>query len=330
MANLGKVLVTGATGRVGKEVVARLAKSGKCTVRAALHSPSKDDYLKSLGAHETVPFDLTDQKTWRNALDGVSVIFSSTQDQYIQEHMEFAKFLGANYKNQIRHVVRISCFGADTNTAAYDKDVHVSRANAGVPIILQHYWWSEECFITQGFPVTSIRGNFYMNHLLKNELTNIKEHGFFQSPLGDCRNSFVSCNDMAEAAVTCILEGHEKHANKFYDITGAQPQSMHEVARDLSEVLGQKVEYRPQDIVQFEADFGPARTEFFEYLRNGFYSRCSSNFYNLTGHRPLTYKEYLTTKGAAGDTGIEELFSAQGSLFTKGVDKFANIANVEK
>jgi len=327
--NLGTVLVTGASGRVGKEVVSRLAQSGRCTVRCAVHSPEKSDYLRGLGAHELVPFDLTNQATWSKAMDGVSVLFSSTQDRYIKEHMDFAKFIGKNNKKEIKHIVRISCFGADTNTNSYNKDVHASRPNAAIPLMLQHYWWSEECLIAEGFPVTSIRGNFYMNHLLKNELENIK-NGFFASPLGDCKNSFVSCNDMGEAAATCILEGPERHQNKFYDITGATSQSMHEIAADLSEQLGTKVEYRPQDIEQFEKDFGPARAEFFEYLRNGFYTRCSPDFYNLTGHRPLSYKQYLTQKGAAGDTGFEELFSSQGSIFSKGQDLFKDLKNVAK
>ena len=57
----------------------------------------------------------------------------------------------------------------------------------------------------------------------------------------------------------CPASGPERHANKFYDITGPQPQSMHEVAADLGEVMGKKVEYLPQDMAQFEKDFGPTR-----------------------------------------------------------------------
>ena len=52
MTNLGRVLVTGSTGRIGKEVVARLSQAGLATVRASLHSPSKQAYLESLGAKE--------------------------------------------------------------------------------------------------------------------------------------------------------------------------------------------------------------------------------------------------------------------------------------
>lgn len=50
------VLVTSATGRIGREVVARLAQSGKFRVRACCHNPDTADYLKKLGAHEVVKF----------------------------------------------------------------------------------------------------------------------------------------------------------------------------------------------------------------------------------------------------------------------------------
>merc|ERR1719356_1040321 len=65
-------------------------------------------------------------------------------------------------------------------------------------------------------------------------------------------------------------------------------------------------------------DFGPTRAAFFEYLTNGFYSRCSPDFYNLTGRRPTRYKDYLLRKGAAGETGLEELY--QANLWKKGTD----------
>ena len=105
---------------------------------------------------------------------------------------------------------------------------------------------------------------------------------------------------------------------------------MHEVAADLSEAMGKKVEYRPQDFVQFEKDFGPTRAAFFEYLRNGFYTRCSPDFYNLMGKRPTSYKEYLANKGPFGETGVEELFSSAGSIYKKGEDQFKHLSNIQK
>jgi len=102
---------------------------------------------------------------------------------------------------------------------------------------------------------------------------------------------------------------------------------MYEVAEVLSAALKKKVEYRPQDFATFEKDFGPTRAAFFEYLCNGFYSRCSPDFYNITGRKPTSYAEYLTQKGAAGETGLEELY--QANLWKKGQDAMKEAAKVK-
>jgi hypothetical protein len=46
---------------------------------------------------------------------GVTHLFSSTQDKYIAQHMEFAKWIGETPELNLRleHVVRISCFGGE-------------------------------------------------------------------------------------------------------------------------------------------------------------------------------------------------------------------------
>merc|ERR1711862_1029307 len=99
---------------------------------------------------------------------------------------------------------------------------------------------------------------------------------------------------------------------------------------DLSKALEKKIEYRPQDFKQFEKDFGATRAAFFEYLRNGFYTRCSPDFYNLTGKKATTYRDYLAHQGRFGETGVEELFSSAGSIFKKGEDAFKDLASVKK
>merc|ERR1712154_433040 len=81
-----------------------------------------------------------------------------------------------------------------------------------------------------------------MNHLLKTDCDNIDKEGFFSNPLGDTRNSLVCTNDIAEAAAVVIQDGPAKHANKFYDITGPEPQSMAEIAEDLGKALNNKGE----------------------------------------------------------------------------------------
>ena len=320
------VLVTSATGRIGKELVARLAKDGEFTVRACYFSEEKIESLKSLGAHEVVHFDLNDSNTWDAALDGVSALYSASLDPMLEGHLAFCKALG-KYKDQVRHVVRVSCMGADTNTASYDAEKHASREGASIPLMLQHYWWGEKALIDEGLNVTVLRNNFFMNHLLKTDCENIDQEGWFTNPLGKARNSFVCTQDIAEAAAVILKEGPEKHADKFYDLTGPEPQTMAEIAADLGRAMGKEIEYRAQSMEDFENDFGATRAEFFEYLSNGFYCRCSPDFYNLTGHKPTSYYDYLTNKGVCGESGLDELW--QGNLWKKGEDAMKNAAQVK-
>ncbi|KAG1647544.1 hypothetical protein GQR58_030512 [Nymphon striatum] len=48
----------------------------------------------------------------------------------------------------------------------------------------------------------------------------------------------VATRDIAEAAAVVLTEGPEQHANKFYDITGPEPQTMDEIAADLGNAMG--------------------------------------------------------------------------------------------
>ncbi len=89
--------------------------------------------------------------------------------------------------------------------------------------MMQGYWFGELACLETKVPTTVLRANFFQGHLLKTEMDNILTKGFFNSPLGKCRNSFVSTNDVGECAAVSILQGPERHGDKFYDLTGPQP-----------------------------------------------------------------------------------------------------------
>jgi len=136
------VLITSASGRIGKELVALLARDGNFVVRACSFSPDNREMLLALGADEVVHFDLNQAATWPSALDGVQAVYSASLDPMLEGHLAFCEELGRR-NEEIDHVVRVSCMGADTNTASYDPGKHSSRVGADIPLMLQHYWWGE-------------------------------------------------------------------------------------------------------------------------------------------------------------------------------------------
>jgi uncharacterized protein YbjT (DUF2867 family) len=72
-----KVLATGATGAYAGLVVPALVRHG-LEVRAMVHDPTKADAARRHGAAETVPADLGDPVSLKNALDGVDGVFLIT------------------------------------------------------------------------------------------------------------------------------------------------------------------------------------------------------------------------------------------------------------
>ena len=129
------VLVTSAAGRVGKELVARLLKSERdIFVRACCRS-DRGDFLKKLGVPQVVKMDYQNPHSFDGLLDGIDVVFSSSPDPCLKGHRLFMDQV-KHRKDQIKHIVRLSAFGCEQNTASYDLDCHVSAAGAKVPIML--------------------------------------------------------------------------------------------------------------------------------------------------------------------------------------------------
>jgi Predicted nucleoside-diphosphate-sugar epimerases len=68
------ILVTGATGNVGRQVVEQLVKRG-ADVRALVRDPAKAKFPAGV---DVVKGDLLDVDSLRSAFSGVSTLFSST------------------------------------------------------------------------------------------------------------------------------------------------------------------------------------------------------------------------------------------------------------
>ncbi len=106
----GTIIVTGASGTVGREVVKQLAAAGM-KVRAALHTASKGEVFKRLGV-ETVEMDYARPETWAAAFNGAAKVFfvgyaGATFAELSRNFAEAARKAG------ITHFVKLSAFGAD-------------------------------------------------------------------------------------------------------------------------------------------------------------------------------------------------------------------------
>lgn len=110
------VLVTGATGTIGRHVVAGLQAAGR-SVRAAVPHPERARDKLSAGVG-WVRFSFTDPSTWADAFDGVQVMFLMRPPQLLNIKRDMVPALQAAHNAGLSHVVLLSLQGAESNKIA--------------------------------------------------------------------------------------------------------------------------------------------------------------------------------------------------------------------
>jgi uncharacterized protein YbjT (DUF2867 family) len=254
------ILVTGATGTTGSEIVKQLSALG-IYVRALVRNREKA--AKLVGPNvEIVMGDLDKPETLDTALSGVEralLLPANTPQQVEQER----NFIEAAKRAGTRHVVKFSVFGANVSSSAR---------------IARWHGQTEKLLEESGIPFTHLRPNFFMQNLLWFAPT-ITAEGVFYLPLKDAKVSLVDIRDIAAVAVKTLTE--EGHEGKTYTITGPEALTFEEVAEKLAAATGKKVTYTnvsPQDFKQSLLTWG--LPEWYADDLNDLYKEVASG-YNL-------------------------------------------------
>ena len=216
------ILVTGASGTVGREVAARL--SGQAPVRLGSHSPAGG------GMADGVRFDFLDPSTFGPALDGVDRVFLLRPPQLARPRHDFGPFIAAMERAGVRQAAFLSVRGAGSNPLL---------PHRGIERLLER----------SALAWTHLRPNDFMQNFATVHRADIRDRGEIWAPAGHGRTSFVDVRDVADAAVRVLTEaGHERRA---YTLTGPEALTMDQAAAVLSGVRGRRVAYRNPGIPAF-------------------------------------------------------------------------------
>jgi len=216
------ILVTGATGTVGREVVAQLAAAG-APVRALVRDPGKAAALLPAGV-DLAPGDLDRPATLAAALQGVEKVFLLSPADPRQVEQQGNVILAAR-RAGVGHVVKMSALGAST----------------GSPVsLLRWHRQTEKELEKSGVAYTHLRPHFFMQNMLGMAAA-IAAQGVVHAPMKDGRVSIVDARDIAAVAVGVLTRaGHE---GKTYDVTGPEALSYADMAGKISAAIDKQVTY---------------------------------------------------------------------------------------
>jgi uncharacterized protein YbjT (DUF2867 family) len=280
------ILVTGATGNIGSEVVKELLSDAPdVSIKAAVHSSQNVKKVKSDARVKVIQIDYNEPETVREALNGVDKLFLLTPD--VPNAADLASNVVIEAKKAgIKQIVKQSVMGA----AALEADVGTMRLHRQV-----------EKFIEQsGIPFTFLRPNEFMQNFVNFHSPSIKGNNAFYVPLEDAKVSLVDVRDIAGVAVKSLID-EDKHKNKTYLITGPEALSYHQVAEILSNTTGRKINY--VNISDEEAraamkEIGMSDwlintvSELSEYFRKGKASEISPAVEEVTGNKPISFSQF--------------------------------------
>lgn len=203
-----KVLVTGATGKVGKYLVEHLYRSGH-SVRALTRDASKAHFLAGV---EVVEGDLMKPETLEAAFEGVAAV----------------------------HLIN---FGSDYTRLETGPEIVDIARKAGVQrvtLLGDHEIGNvEEAVMSSGLGWTHLQPVGFMGNTIADWAESIRQEGVVRQASVDVKGAVIHEGDIAAVAATTLTEpGHE---GKTYTITGPEALTSREMIGIISRALGHDV-----------------------------------------------------------------------------------------
>ena len=279
------ILLTGATGNVGRPLAGLLTEAG-LSFRAFARDPGRA--RSALGPEvEIVRGNLSDPSSLEAALGGTGVLFLLNGDPALEEGA-----VDAAARSGVGRVVKLSALADGLEPPAFHRRVEESLERTGLG-------W------------THLRPNAFMQTLLGYLPRLISEAEVLRLPAGGGRIGWVDARDIATVAFRALTE--DGHEGRVYAVTGPEALSMADVTSEVARATGRSVRYEdapPEEARErllaagLQAPFAGFLIDFYAAVRTGAHDAVTRDVLEVTGNRPRTFGAFAREHADAFTVGM--------------------------
>lgn len=276
---MGKVLVTGALGNVGKYVTYALLDMSEEVVCADISIESlKQEYNERVTSRY---FNFTDPATFHDVLDGVDRVFLM-RPPHLGKPKDLYPFIDALKAHDIKLLTFLSLMGVEKN-----------------PMPPHHK--IEKYIERVAIPYAHIRPGFFMQNISGVHAPEIRNFNEIFIPAGKSETSFIDAADIGLAAAT-LLHKASHYQNTTHTLTGPEALDYYGIAELLTEVTGRPIRYAKPSFFKYrnyyikkrglEKAYVNVTVALYLMTRLGTAKAVTQDFYKLTGRYPHTFLEF--------------------------------------
>ena len=220
-----RVLVTGATGNIGRDLVLKLCKHPELEVVAFVRDAEKARDLEAAGAELAVG-TYEDKEAVSAAQKGVDTMVLITPANPESE-AQVKALLAPAKSRKVRKVVRVSALKADPEGPTDNTRQH-GKADALVQ--------------KSGLTYTILRPQFFMQNVMM-ALGTIRDDDVMYWGMGKAKLGMIDVRDIVDVLEKVIVD--DSHTDEILDLTGPASISWDDVAKEISEGIDRPVTHMP-------------------------------------------------------------------------------------
>jgi uncharacterized protein YbjT (DUF2867 family) len=229
---MNRILITGATGNVGKAIIDLLPETDiHNTFYAGVRNIVKDTKILPTDSVYPIHFDFLDSNTYQKALTQCDTLFLLRPPQLADVNIVFKPLIEMAKTCKVSHIVFLSVQGVEKSK------------------IIPHHK-IEKLIVDSGISYTFLRPAYFMQNFTTTLLDDIVNRHRIFLPAGNAQFTLIDIDDIAKVAVKVLLNPAHYHHQALV-LTNEEQLNFKQMATIISECIGRKITYTSPNLLWF-------------------------------------------------------------------------------